>query len=197
MNHPFDVYRQRDCELLERIVHHDEHALESLYDRYSSLLFSVISRIVPIREEAENILQEVFIQVWNRAQSYNSKLGAPTIWLVQIARNKSIDYLRSKPARIRNEMTTIDALFEQQHTIPTIDPHQQLSSIQTATIVKDAMNKLPENQRVLIEFAYYEGYSQSQLAEKFSIPLGTVKSRMRTGMLALREELISVPELYN
>lgn len=189
--------QQIDVGLLERIARQDEHALEQLYDRYSKLLFSVIFRVVRIREESENILQEVFLQVWQRAETYNPRLGTPCIWLIQIARNKSIDYWRSKSARMRNQETRIDDTREITMMRNPADPHELASSSQTSKFVQDALSRLSDTQRELIELAYYEGYSQSELSEKFSMPLGTVKSRMRAAMIALREQFTSMPELLH
>ena len=192
-----DAQHQIDTELLQRIARQDEHALERLYDRYSKLLFSVIFRVVRIREEAENILQEVFLQVWHRAETYNPRLGVPCIWLIQIARNKSIDYWRSKSTRMRNREMNIEDTQELNIMHTPADPHEVTSLSQVSKLVQDALNRLPEHQRELIELAYYEGYNQTELAEKFAMPLGTVKSRMRAGLMALREQFTSMPDLLH
>ncbi|TAK54912.1 MAG: sigma-70 family RNA polymerase sigma factor [Bacteroidetes bacterium] len=192
-----NMEQSRDIELLQLIARRDEEALERLYDCYSGLLFGVIFRVVAIREEAENILQEVFLQVWNKAGSYNPLLGTPIVWLIRIARNKSIDYWRSKPARMRAREADVEEIHDAKNGQGSLDPMESLSSSQLTELVTGALNRLPDSQRKLIELAYYEGYSQSELAEKFSVPLGTVKSRMRAGMLALREQLLNIPELYH
>lgn len=196
MNTLHNANRERDVEILRRISHRDEKALETLYDYYSTLLYGIIFRMVGTKVESENILQDVFMQVWNRSVSYNSLLGAPLIWLIRIAKNKSIDFLRSRPAHQRSQETRIEAIQTGDSDVDTDDPYNLLSSSQIGAIVRDAMNSLPQFQKELIALAYYEGYSQSELAEKFSIPLGTIKSRMRAGLIALREQLTTMSELH-
>jgi RNA polymerase sigma-70 factor (ECF subfamily) len=172
-----------DIELLERIVARDQAAVGLLYDRHSRLLFGLILRILHDRGEAEEILQEVFMQVWMRAETYNVTLGSPAGWLVRIARNRAIDRLRSNAVRLR----AIDAAPAPTDTPGTPEDSAALSEQQRA--VARALASLPNEQRVLIEQAYFLGLTQSELAERFKLPLGTVKTRIRTGMISLREQL--------
>lgn len=184
-----------DTTLLSGIARRDQRSLEQLYDRYAKLLYSVAMRIVRDRVETENILQEVFLQVWRSASTYNACLGTPCVWLIRIARNKSIDLWRSKGNRIRRHQVEIDESPLNDTADPARDPHEIATATQAAVMVREALLQLPQDQRRLIELAYYEGYSQSELAEKLTLPLGTVKSRMRLGLLALREQFASYPEL--
>jgi RNA polymerase sigma-70 factor (ECF subfamily) len=172
-----------DIELLERIVARDQAAVGLLYDRHSRLLFGLILRILRDRGEAEEILQEVFMQVWVRAETYNVSLGSPAGWLVRIARNRAIDRLRSNAVRRR----AIDAAPAPTDTPGTPEDSAALGEQQRA--VARALASLPNEQRVLIEQAYFLGLTQSELAERFKLPLGTVKTRIRTGMISLREQL--------
>jgi len=172
-----------DIELLERIVARDQAAVGLLYDRHSRLLFGLILRILRDRGEAEEILQEVFMQVWVRAETYNVSLGSPAGWLVRIARNRAIDRLRSNAVRLR----AIDAAPAPTDTPGTPEDSAALGEQQRA--VASALASLPNEQRVLIEQAYFLGLTQSELAERFKLPLGTVKTRIRTGMISLREQL--------
>jgi RNA polymerase sigma-70 factor (ECF subfamily) len=174
-----------DIALIERIVARDEQAVADLYDRHCRLLFGLILRIIRDRSEAEEILQEVFVLVWTRAETYNVSLGPPAAWLVRIARNRAIDRLRANAVRLR----AVEATPEPD-PVPTPESSASVSEQQRA--VAQALGTLPADQRLLIEQAYFLGLTQSELAEKFKLPLGTVKTRIRTGMLALREQLSQV-----
>jgi len=174
-----------DIALLDRIVARDERAVGELYDRHNRLLFGLILRILRDRSEAEEVLQEVFVLVWTRAETYNVTLGPPAAWLVRIARNRAIDRLRANTVRLR---AVESAPMPDAPTTP--ESSAALSEQQRA--VRRALDTLPADQRVLIEHAYYLGLTQSELAERFELPLGTVKTRVRTGMLALRQQLSQV-----
>lgn len=172
-----------DIVLLDRIVARDEAAVGELYDRHHRLLFGLILRIVRDRSEAEELLQEVFLQVWTRAETYNVALGSPAGWLVRIARNRAIDRLRANAVRVR----AAGAAPAWPDAPPTPETSAALSERQRA--VADALEALPPEQRLLIEQAYFLGLTQAELAERFNLPLGTVKTRIRSGMSALRERL--------
>jgi RNA polymerase sigma-70 factor (ECF subfamily) len=176
-----------DITLIERIVARDERAVGELYDRHNRLLYGLIVRVLRDRAEAEEVLQEVFVSVWNRAETYNVSLGAPAAWLVRIARNRAIDRLRANAVRLR----AVEAAPDPQ---PARDdnPEFRASLTEQQRAVVRALQTLPPDQRVLIEEAYYVGLTQSELAEKFNLPLGTVKTRVRSGMQALRQQLAQV-----
>jgi RNA polymerase sigma-70 factor (ECF subfamily) len=174
-----------DITLIERIVSRDEAAVGALYDRHSRLLFGLILRIIRDRSEAEEVLQEVFVLVWTRAETYNVSLGPPAAWLVRIARNRAIDRLRANSVRLR-------AVESAPLPDPVESPESRASLSEQQRAVARALESLPADQRLLIEQAYYLGLTQSELAERFKLPLGTVKTRIRTGMLALREQLSQV-----
>lgn len=171
-----------DVARLARVAAQDAAALSELYDAHSRLLFGVICRIVKDRAEAEEILQEVFVQAWRRAATYDRSLGSPAGWLLGIARNRAIDRLRANAVRTR----TIDAL-EPPAAIETPEGTAALSERQRD--VQRALASLPDDQRTLIEDAYFLGLTQSELAARFRLPLGTVKTRMRAGLQALRRQL--------
>ncbi len=172
-----------DIAILARIVRRDERAVGELYDRHHRLLFGLILRILRDRSEAEEILQEVFMQVWTRAETYNVSLGSPAGWLVRIARNRAIDRLRANAVRLR-AVEEAPVAVEQ-----AVTPEMHVTQTEQQRAVACALDALPPEQRVLIEQAYFLGLTQSELAERFKLPLGTVKTRIRTGMLALREQL--------
>ena len=174
-----------DIALLGRVIARDGRAIGELYDRHSRLLYGLILRILRNRSEAEEVLQEVFVQVWTRADTYNVELGAPVAWLVRIARNRAIDQIRSNSVRARTaEATPLPPPVE------TPEARAVMSEQQRA--VARALGTLPLEQRELIEHAYFQGLTQSELAERFQLPLGTVKTRVRTGMMSLRRELQQV-----
>jgi RNA polymerase sigma-70 factor, ECF subfamily len=173
-----------DVALLSRIVRRDERALSELYDRHHRLLFGLILRILRDRSESEEVLQEAFMQVWTRAETYNVALGSPAGWLVRIARNRAIDRLRANAVRLR--------AVEDAPPSPAADassPETRATQSEQQRAVACALDALPPEQRVLIEQAYFLGLTQSELAERFKLPLGTVKTRIRTAMLTLREQL--------
>jgi RNA polymerase sigma-70 factor, ECF subfamily len=174
-----------DIALLGRVIARDGRAIGELYDRHSRLLYGLILRILRNRSEAEEVLQEVFVQVWTRADTYHVELGAPVAWLVGIARNRAIDQIRSNSVRARTaESTPLPPPVE------TPEARAVMSEQQRA--VARALGTLPLEQRELIEHAYFQGLTQSELAERFQLPLGTVKTRVRTGMMTLRRELQQV-----
>jgi RNA polymerase sigma-70 factor (ECF subfamily) len=181
-----------DITLLERIIARDESAVATLYDRHSRLLFGLILRILRDRGEAEETLQEVFLSVWSKAESYDAALGPPVAWLVRIARNRSIDRLRAKSVRARTLQPVDESPGNSVHEAPETDnPESSASRREERDSVLRALAALPCDQRELIEHAYFLGLTHSELASRFDLPLGTVKTRVRTGMHALRERLSS------
>jgi RNA polymerase sigma-70 factor (ECF subfamily) len=171
-----------DIALLGRVIARDGSAIGELYDRHSGLLYGLILRILRNRSEAEEVLQEVFVQVWTRAETYNVELGAPVAWLVRIARNRAIDCLRASNVRARTvESTPLPP--------PVETPEARAAMSEQQRAVARALDTLPLEQRELIEHAYFHGLTQSELADRFRLPLGTVKTRVRTGMMTLRREL--------
>lgn len=171
-----------DVALIGRITAGDERALAELYDRHSGLLFGLLLRILKQSGDAEEVLQEVFVQAWTRAGMYNEALGSPAAWLIGIARNRAIDRLRSNAVRLR-------AVQQSTPPAPIETPETSASSGERQREIRRALAVLPPEQRELITHAYFGGLTQSELAERFNLPLGTVKTRIRTGMLALRDLL--------
>jgi len=170
-----------DASLIERVIARDAAAIAELYDRHSRLLFGLVVRILRDRGEAEDVLQEVFLSVWTRAQTYKPALGSPAAWLVGIARNRAIDRLRATGVRLHTLEVSQAAAVRTLESPAAQDDRQR--------DVARALDALPPEQRVLIENAYYLGLTHSELAARFGLPLGTVKTRVRTGMLALRQQL--------
>jgi RNA polymerase sigma-70 factor (ECF subfamily) len=181
-----------DIALLDRIARRDQAALAELYDRHCRLLFSLILRILRDRGEAEDVLQEVLVRVWDRADSYNPSLGTPAAWLVRISRNRAIDRLRSRTVRAGIHASELQRPEQTADPAPDADPERYAASSEERRVIADALAALPPEQRLLIESAFYEGYTQSELAERFDLPLGTVKTRIRAGMQSLRRALAAL-----
>ena len=173
---------QIDVALVDRVIGRDPNALGELYDTYNRLLFGVVLRILKNRDEAEEVLQEAFIQVWTRASTYHRALGSPAAWLVGVARNRAIDRLRAKTVRSRSAATA---------SAPTVTetPESHVSQGEQQLEIQRALDALPSDQRDLIEQAYFLGFTHSELAARYSLPLGTVKTRIRSAMQTLREQL--------
>ena len=172
--------------LIERVAAREASAVGDLYDRHSRLLYGLILRILRDRGEADEVLQDVFVAVWNRAETYDVALGSPAAWLVRIARNRAIDRLRANSARAR-------AVGSAPLELPSSEnPEASALLGEQQRVVARALDAIPREQRDLIEEAYYLGHTQSELAERHKLPLGTVKTRIRTGLLMLRQQLAQV-----
>jgi RNA polymerase sigma-70 factor (ECF subfamily) len=171
--------------LMRRVAEQrDESAMELLYDRFARLLYSVILAVVRDADEAQDLLQEVFVQIWNNAQSFDPQRGTAYAWIVALTRNRAIDRLRSKSFRERrNDTDSLDIVEE--FATQEATPLDATVVTERAQIVRSALSELPREQRELLEMAYFQGYTQSELAEELQIPLGTVKTRMRQGLQKL------------
>ncbi len=173
-----------DVEILRAVAGGDEQALGQLYDRYRLILFGLILRILRSQPEAEDVLQEVFLQVWRRASSFDEARGRPFTWLVTLARSRAIDRLRSLGSR---ERAGEEAAREVTDSIS--DAARDAVKSEQAETVRRALSELPEEQRRTLVLAYFEGLTQTEIAERLRTPLGTIKTRMRSGMIKLRELL--------
>lgn len=173
-----------DAELLAAMARGDDAALAALYDRYRLILFGLIQRILHSRAEAEDVLQEVFLQAWQKAADFDESRGRPFTWLVTLARSRAIDRLRSLGARDR--LATASA---REATEEVADAADDAILSEQSEIVREALKELPEDQRQVLLLAYFEGFTQSEIAGRLGAPLGTVKTRMRSGMMKLREIL--------
>lgn len=171
--------------LMKRVGRRDEKAFETLYDLYSKLIYSSILSVVKKQDEAEDILQEIFLQIWEKASTFESTKGNVYAWIITLARNRTIDRIRSKDFRKQRQEVhdiEIDTMLN-----PTEqNPLDSLVAGERAEIVKSALQQIPSEQREVIQIAYYGGNSQSEIASKLNLPLGTVKTRMRQGMKKLQ-----------
>ena len=162
----------------------DEAALAELYDRYRVILFGLLMRILSNREEAEDVLQEVFLQVWRRAADFDANRGRPFTWLVTMTRSRGIDRLRTLAAR---ERVAIAGARDESEAVS--DAASDAFRSEQRGLVTSALAQLPDEQKRPLMLAYFDGLTQSEIAARLGAPLGTVKTRMRTGMMKLRELL--------
>lgn len=176
-----------EAQLLARIAQRDRQAFSQLYDRYSGILYSTILRVLNNPEEASDVLQDVFLQIWDRAGAYDPALGKPFTWAMTLTRNKAIDRLRVLKRRYSfiEELT----LEMEAETRPRSVNASDLFTNDQSALVRAAVATLPLEQRQAIEMAYLGGLSQQEVAESLQQPLGTIKARIRRGMLRLREAL--------
>ncbi|MFN7914848.1 MAG: sigma-70 family RNA polymerase sigma factor [Vicinamibacterales bacterium] len=181
-----------DTDLIRLVVLRDEGALATLYDRHSRLAYSLAMRILRSPSDAEEILQETFVRIWSRAHTYEPALGSPAAWLSRIARNCAIDRLRARRTRQDVDGAPPESDVPSVEPSTAVTPERLFEDQRTSVSVRGALGTLPPPQRMLIEAAFFEGYTHQELSERYGLPLGTVKARIRTGLLALRSQLQAV-----
>jgi RNA polymerase sigma-70 factor, ECF subfamily len=176
--------------LIQKVADGDQSALTTLYDASSRLVFGLVLRILNDRSTAEEVLLDVFTQVWRQAANFDLNRGAPMAWIMTIARSRAIDRLRSgKHDQLKEPIDNLSNL-----TGATISPEEATVHSERRRLVRSALDTLSPEQREVIELAYYSGLSHSEIALKLGQPLGTVKTRTRLGMIKLREALRPVME---
>ena len=175
-----------DIELLNALKAGQINALSTLYDRYANLVYGLALRILNEPEEAEDVTQEVFLKIWNRFNLYDPSRGSFSSFLVTMARSRAIDKLRSRGSRFRflQRWQSIIA-----HSASSESPLDCASMEERSQLVQSALTTLSDNERQILEISYYEGLSYSATAKRLDLPLGTVKSRARTGLRKLRHAL--------
>lgn len=177
---------------MRQIAQGDHASLAELYDRFSGVLFSVAYRVLNNQEAAEDVLQDVFVQIWEKAPSYDPARGKPMTWAVTLTRNKSIDRLRSTQRRNRLQ----DDVQREAETFEQFDDQSSFDAVasgETAQLVREAIRKLSKDQREAIELAFFSSLTQTEIAERLGEPLGTIKARIRRGMMKLKD--VISPEL--
>jgi len=173
---------ESDWSLLERVVRKDESALAALYDRYSGLVFAEAMRILRDNGAAEEILQDIFYQVWRTAEKFDPARGSLPGWLMVVARNRSISRLRRRSNRPAEEL-------DQNAVSVSVNLETTASQNQMISRLKSVMSGMPENQRQAIELAFFEGMTHSEIAGKTGEPLGTIKTRIRSALEVLRRSV--------
>ena len=178
-----------DIDLMHRIQQEDPDALSELYDRYNGILKALILRVVHNEAEAEDLLQEIFMEIWNHAKNFSAAKGKPLGWMVTLARRRAIDGLRKKQAyarageRLQNETEQQPDAWVNNATADEIDFSD------TRVLVRKVINTLPIAQQQAIELAFFKGMSQREIAAKTNTPLGTVKTRLELGLKKIYDGL--------
>lgn len=175
-----------DRALAERLKSRETGAMADVYDRFGRLVYSVILAVVRDTATAEDLVQETFLRVWNRMQAFDSERGSLGPWILAVARNRAIDHVRSASARMTQNSFEI---AEHEHPSFFVDMEGDLFAAAQANRIQVALKQLNENQRKVIELAYFEGLSQTEMAARMGQPLGTVKTWVRTALRSLRNEL--------
>lgn len=176
-----DTINYTETELVALLKESNAEAFSYLYDNYSGALYGAILKVISDRSLAEDILQEVFVKIWNNIQTYNSEKGRLFTWMINITRNHTIDTVRSKgykkQAKIQNGENTVDQS----------GAHIEVREDFDAMGIRNHVNLLNEDQQQLIDLAYFNGYTQKEISEQLAIPIGTVKSRMRAAIVQLKK----------
>lgn len=181
-----EMSSKHDADIARRLQRRDAGAMAELYDRFGRMAYSVILAIVRDASLAEDLVQETFLRVWNRIHAFDVARGALGPWLLAIARNRAIDHLRSLSARMDRNAYELDV---REHPSLFVDMERDVLNTDHARVIRSAIAKLSANQQKVIELAYYEGLSQTEMAERMGEPLGTVKTWVRAALKHLREEL--------
>lgn len=179
---------EEDLKLMRGFISGDERGFSAFYQRFAPGLFSMINAILHDQKEAEDVLQEAFVQMWKKTSTYDAGRSSLFTWAVMIARNKAIDRLRSRQRRNR----LVEAASEENISSPA-DSAEQANDILTwaeeCRRVREALKQIPEAQREAIALAFFSGLTQAEISDKLGAPLGTIKARIRRGMIALRDLL--------
>jgi RNA polymerase sigma-70 factor (ECF subfamily) len=181
----YDEHKQDISNIMEMVAQGDERAFSELYDQMSPRVFGVVLRVLRDNAQSEEVTQEIFLEVWKIAKQYSPVKGSVSGWIVTIAHRRAVDRVRASQAShnrdlkigIRDYDSEYDNVAE---TVETMSEHEK---------VKEAMNRLTEYQRQAIQLSYYGGYNSKEVSELLHIPVNTVKTRLRDGMIRLRDEL--------
>lgn len=184
-----------DAEIMKRIANYDSRALETLYNRYSPILYTVIKKIVGDEQVSEEVLIDVFVIVWRKINYYDLKNGDAYSWLISVARNKAIDTVRRSKNLIPD---AYDDDYENFYIVPRLSPRIDDLDLKTAINIKDniekALNKLTDAQKHILFLGYYEGLTQSEIAQHLRIPPQTVKSKVKIALSNLKDNLLKEGE---
>jgi RNA polymerase sigma-70 factor, ECF subfamily len=181
-----------DGELIAKVAQGDRSAFGALYDRYSTPLYSLAIRMLGNEAEAQDLLQEVFLSIWNKAPTFRAERGSTFSWVVAQLRNRAIDRIRSR--RRRGELLDAYAPDLEPHGSAVLSSAQNCETSERAREVRSAMSQLSDEQRQVLRLAYFEGLTQVEIAEKLEEPLGTIKARALRGMARLRNILRGLHE---
>jgi RNA polymerase sigma-70 factor (ECF subfamily) len=187
------VRAREDAELLERIARQDRAAFATLYDRLSPPLYATALKILRDPAEAQDVVHDSFISVWDKAGTFEARRGSAFAWIVTLVRNRAIDRVRARRRRSELLAESVPADLGYTEVAPTAAGHESAVANEDAQAVRAAIDTLPPDQRRALELAYYGGLTQEQISQSLREPLGTIKARIRRGLIKLRENLIHRP----
>ena len=176
-----ELLKYNEIELVSLLKQRMQPAFNYLYDNYSSALYTVIVSVIQDKELANDVLQEVFVKIWRQIDQYDSDKGRLFTWMINISRNASIDTLRSKSYNTQKQNRELNENVYDAAGAVTMETDQ--------IGLRKIITKLKDDQKVLVELAYFQGYTQDEISKLLNIPLGTVKTRLRTALINLREVL--------
>jgi len=174
-----EVIKYEESELVSLLKKREQSAFSYLYDNYSGALYTVILAIVPDRELANDVLQEVFVKIWKQIESYDDNKGRLFTWMINIARNASIDTVRSKNYQNSQQNREL--------TESVYDTSGSTSTNTDKIGLRKLVHQLKDEYKVLVELSYFQGFTQEEISKMLEIPLGTVKTRLRTALIQLRQ----------
>jgi RNA polymerase sigma-70 factor (ECF subfamily) len=190
-----------DLELMQAIQAEDPDALSQLYDRYNGILKALILRVIHNEAEADDLLQEIFMEIWNQAKNFSAQKGKPLGWMVTLARRRAIDGLRKKQAYARAEERLQNEVEQQPDAWVHNATEEEIVLGDTRILIRKVINGLPPAQQHAIDLAFFRGMSQREIAAKTNTPLGTVKTRLELGLKKiydglkeLKDELLAIPK---
>ena len=178
-----------DLELMQAIQREEPEALSQLYDRYNGILKALILRVIHNEAEADDLLQEIFMEIWNQAKNFSAQKGKPLGWMVTLARRRAIDGLRKKQAYARAEERLQTETEQQPDAWVHNATEEEITFGDTRVLVRRVINTLPPAQQQAINLAFFRGMSQREIAAKTNTPLGTVKTRLELGLKKIYDGL--------
>jgi RNA polymerase sigma-70 factor (ECF subfamily) len=185
------ILEREDETLMQAVAQRETSALKHLHERYHGLLHSVAMNVVRNPLDAEEVLQDVFLHIWNRAETYSAEKGKPLGWLVMLTRRRSIDRLRQQSS-YRRATTRFENEYLQENDQPSLraGADQQVCDDDLRTVLKQQLHRLPPAQKQAVELTFFEGMSQREIASTQRLPLGTVKTRIELGLRKLANTLV-------
>lgn len=180
---------REDLQLMAKVAGRDQSAFEQLYDRFAPVVYTMVLRIVRSPEAAEDLLQEIFLAIWNKSSLFSEARGSVYTWIMSLARNRSLDFLKSKEQTSRGPGIDEQTVLNLPDTAHLADPLNAAISSEHERRMREGLELLDREQRTIIELSYYEGFTQAQISERLGLPLGTVKTWMRQSLMTLRTHL--------
>ena len=184
--------RELDRQLVDQVKQGDKTAFKEIYSRFPQVVYNLALRMLRDKEDAEEVVQEIFLQLWNKAYTYDPERGAVSTWILNIARSRSIDKLRTVGYRNRNIEIDEEKANSNDDLSRIIEDREE-----SKNVIQQALDSLPDKQRIAIEMVYFEGLTHLEAAERLDEPVGTIKTRIRLGVLKLKEKIMPYIEDLN